>query len=102
MNSANAFEYWINEVKFPVSKPYQGDRPELTATIQPSSNNQCTITCKWKTNNFGPTYIGNPEPLAPGQPPKTFGFLVNVQGTNGQVNDKLIVTCERVSSPSCL
>lgn len=90
-----AFEYSIGQISNPVSKPYQGDTIELTTTITASQNNVCTITCTWKTNNYdGP--IGSPEPLSKGES-KNFGFEINVQGSNGIVNDKLIINCQRYS-----
>ena len=91
-----AFEYSLGQISGPVSKPYQGDTVELTTTITASQNNVCTITCTWKTNNYGPSSIGSPEPLSKGES-KNFGFNVNVQGTSGIVNDNLIINCQRYS-----
>ena len=94
INIVSGYEYSISQISTLTSKPYQGDSVDLTATITTSTNNICTIQCKWKTNNFGPSWIGNPEPLSPGKS-KSFGFRINVQGANGLVNDKLIITnCE--------
>lgn len=96
LSFVSAFSYSLSGISSPSSKPYQGDTADLTATITSASDNICTITCTWKTNNYGPSNIGNPEPLAPGQS-KTFGFKVLVTGSGGLSLDTLVVTCQKYS-----
>ncbi len=97
LHTVVAFSYNVSDPALPSTKPYQGDTIILEATVTAASDNRCTITCQWQTNNQGPESIGNPEPLGAGQS-KSFGPKVSVSGSNGQVSDKLIVTCQRYSN----
>ncbi|VVB78530.1 Uncharacterised protein [uncultured archaeon] len=91
----NAFSYTISDPVLDTSNPYQGEDAVLTSTVTTASDNMCTITCSWKTNNYD-GIVGNPEPLAAGQS-KTFPLKIRVQGNSGQALDTLSVTCVKYS-----
>ena len=97
-----AYDFTINDISGPTSKPYQGQTVELDSSIT-MADNTCKLTCYWETENHGGLdnsegFIGTS--LISGQT-KNFGFKVEAKGTTGYTSTILTVKCRGEQAWNC-
>ena len=98
-----AYDFTINEISGPTSKPYQGQTVDSLMSSITMADNTCKLTCYWETENHGG--LDNPEgligtSLTSGQT-KNFGPKVEAKGTTGYTSTLLTVKCRGEQAWNC-
>ena len=103
MQFTYAYDFTINEISGPISKPYQGQTVDSLTSSITMADNTCKLTCYWETESYGG--LDNQEgligiSLISGQT-KNFGFKVEAKGTAGYTSTVLTVKCRGEQAWNC-